>query len=186
MNIQNPKELVGKEVVDVNGNTIGKVDKTWNSWNQEFPGYFFGIRPNQNTKDAHFRGTSKLVPIYSTYIQQVEGQITLNKTIDQLARFWNKTVPCGTKTCPTDFLIDTPIYDKNHSRVGIFYTWVETDGTFKNYGCFVDPYLCETWNTSRNTIMPMPIDYIDYVSDTITLTKTLDELKTYWQQYFHH
>ena len=37
MKIENPTELVGKEVVDTNGNTIGWIDKTWNSWNQEYP-----------------------------------------------------------------------------------------------------------------------------------------------------
>jgi len=34
MKVNNPQELVGKEVVDANGNTIGTMDKCWNSWNQ--------------------------------------------------------------------------------------------------------------------------------------------------------
>ena len=32
MNIQNPKELVGKQVFDTNGTAIGTIDKTWQSW----------------------------------------------------------------------------------------------------------------------------------------------------------
>jgi hypothetical protein len=31
--------------------------------------------------------------------------------------------------------------------------------------------------------MPMPIDSITNVKDTIVLNKTLDELKQYWQKY---
>jgi|GEM_PF-638624 len=186
MKINNPHELVGKVVVDTQGNTIGKIDKTWKSWNDEHPGFFFGICPQQNTRDTWFRGTTKLVPIYSDYIQQVAEQVTLNKSMDQLARFWNKVVPCGQNhTCPTDELVEKPIYDKNHSRVGTFYAWVENDGDFRNYGCFLDPFLCETWNMPNNTMMPMPTDYIFDVSDTVTLTKTLDELRNYWQQNFN-
>ena len=183
MKIQNPHDLVGKIVVDTQGNAVGQIDKTWKSWNDEYPGFFFGICPHQNTRNQYFRGTTKLVPIYSDYIQQVSEQVTINKTMDQLSQFWNKVIPCGTQTCPTDDLIERPVYDKNHSRVGTFHSWVESDGTFKNYGCFLDPYLCEIWNMPFNTLMPMPTDYIDYVTDTINLTKTLDELKTHWQQY---
>jgi len=182
MKVNNPHELVGKEVCDVNGNTIGTIDKWWNSWNTEYPGYFFGIRTTENTKDTWFRGTSKLFPIYSDYIKEWGVNITLNKTIDELGRFWNKAVPCGNTTCPTDDLIEKPVFDKNHSRVGTFFGWVESDGTFKNYGCFVDPYLCDAWKVPYNTIMPVPTDF-HYVKDTITLDKTLDELKNYWQQY---
>jgi len=50
-----------------------------------------------------------------------------------------------------DDLIEKPVYDRNHSRVGIFYAWVESNGTFKNYGCFVDPYLCDNWKMPFNT-----------------------------------
>jgi sporulation protein YlmC with PRC-barrel domain len=183
MKIQNPHELVGKEVVDTAGNTIGMIDKTWKSWNEDYPGFFFGIRPQQNIRNTWFRGTTKLVPIYSDYIQTVTDQITLNRSLDQLARFWNRTIPCGTTTCPTDDLIERPVYDKNHSRVGTFYAWVESDGVFHNYGCFIDPFICDTWNISHNMLMPMPPEYIDEVTDTITLTKTLDELRNHWQQY---
>ena len=185
MKIFNPHELVGKVVVDTQGNTIGQIDKTWKSWNDDHPGFFFGIRPQQNTRDQWFRGTTKLVPIYSDYIQQVTDQVTLNKSMDQLAYFWNKVIPCGTKTCPTEDLIERPVYDRNHSRVGTFYAWVESEGAFRSYGCFLDPYLCESWNTSYNTMMPMPTEYIQDVSDTVTLTKTLDELHDFWQQYFN-
>ena len=44
MKIGKIKNIVGKEVFDVNGNTIGWIDKTWNSWYEEYPGYFFGIK----------------------------------------------------------------------------------------------------------------------------------------------
>ncbi|MCK5301112.1 MAG: hypothetical protein KAJ21_04340, partial [Thermoplasmatales archaeon] len=90
---------------------------------------------------------------------------------------------CGQTTCTTDEITDKTVYDKNHSRVGTFYGWVESDGTFKNYGCFVDPYICDTWKVPHNIIMPMPIDSITNVKDTILLNKTLDELKQYWQKY---
>ena len=184
MKINNPRELVGKEVCDVNGNTIGTLDKWWNSWNTEYPGYFFGIRSTENTKDTWFRGTNKLVPIYSDYIREWGVNITLNKTMDELGHFWNKTVPCGTTTCPTDEMFEKTIFDKNHSRVGTFFGWVESDGVFKQYGCIVDPYLCDSWKVPYNTLMPVSTDFITDVKDTITLNKTLEELKEYWHQ--HH
>ncbi len=183
MKVNNPQEFIGKEVCDANGNIIGTIDKWWNSWNADYPGYFFGIKPIENARDTWFRGTHKLIPIYSDYVKEIGENVTLNKTTIQLSKFWNKIVPCGTTTCPTDQLVDMPIYDKHYSRVGTFYGWVESDGTYKHYGCFVDPFICNTWNVPYNTIMPMPIDYINYVSDTIILNKTLDELKQYWQQY---
>jgi sporulation protein YlmC with PRC-barrel domain len=183
MKINNPQEFIGKEVCDANGNAIGTIDKWWNSWNDDYPGFFFGIKPVENTRETWFRGSHKLIPIYSDYIKEWGEQVTLNKTTDQLSKFWNKIVPCGTTTCPTDQLVDMPIYDKHYSKVGTFYGWVESDGTYKHYGCFVDPFICNTWNVPYNTIMPMPTDYINYVSDTIILNKTLDELKQYWQQY---
>jgi len=186
MKIHNPNELVGKQVMDTQGNTVGKIDKTWKSWNEDYPGFFFGINMQQNTRDTWFRGTHKLVPIYSEYIQQVAQDVTLNKSMDQLARFWNKAVPCGHTTCPTDELVEKPIYDKNYSRVGTFYTWVENEGSVRNYGCALDPYLYDTWHISYQTLMPLPPEYIDKISDTITLTKTLEELKDYWQQYIKH
>jgi len=185
MKVNNPRELVGKEVFDTNGNTIGTVDKTWNSWNNEYPGHFFGIRTNENTRDRWFRGTNKLIPIYSEYIREVGEHVTLNKTTEELCRFWNKTVPCGQKTYPIDKLIDMPIYDKNNSRVGTFYTWVESDGTYKNYGVLVDPYVCDTLKIPSNTLMPIATNYITDVKDTICLDKTLDELKEYWKQHYN-
>jgi len=184
MKVCNAYELVGKEVYDCNGNTVGTIDKWWNSWNQEYPGYFFGIKPNENTRDTWFRGTTKLIPIYSDYIKDITQHVTLNKTTEELGRFWNKTIPCGPKFYPTDELVDMPIYDKNHSRVGTLYGWVESDGQYKNYGCFVDPFLCESWKLPYNTMMPVPTNYITDVKDTIWLDKTLDELKEYWKQYY--
>ena len=183
MHIQNPKELVGKQVFDTNGTAIGTIDKTWQSWNHEYPGWFFGIRPNENTRCTYFRGTNKYIPIYSDYIREWTDNVYLTKTVDDLARFWNKTVMCGTTSWPTDYLVEKPVYDKNHCRVGTFCGWVEGDGTFRHYGLFVDPYLCETWNFPFNKVMPIPTDYITNVTDTICLNKTMDEIKTYWQQY---
>jgi sporulation protein YlmC with PRC-barrel domain len=184
MKISNPRELVGKEVVDQNGTPVGWIDKTWSSWDQDYPGWFFGIKPNENTRNTYFRGTHKLFPIYSDYIREVREHATLNKTMDELSRYWNKTVPCGSTTCPTDQLVDMPVYDKNYSRVGTFYAFVISEGSSHQYGCLVDPYLCETWNIPYNTLMPIPTKYITDVKDTITLDKTLDELKKYWKQ--HH
>jgi len=182
MKVNNPHEIVGKEVVDPNGKTIGTIDKMWNSWNLEYPGHFFGIRPNENTRDTLFRGTNKLIPIYSDYIREITEHVTLSKTAEELSRFWNKPVQCGHKTCPTDELIDMPIYDKDYSRVGTFYSWVESDGTYKNFGALVDPFICDTDKVPCNTLMPIPTNYIADVKDTITLDKTLDELKEYWKQ----
>jgi len=84
-----------------------------------------------------------------------------------------------------DDLVEKPVFDRNYSRVGTFYAWTESDGTFKNYGCFVDPYLCDIWKMPFNTMMPMPTEYITDVKDTVTLNKTLDELRAYWKQYFN-
>jgi len=184
MKISNPQELVGKEVVDAVGYTVGWIDKTWNSWNHEYPGYFFGIKPNENTRQTYFRGTSKLIPIYSDYIREVGERVTLNKTTDTLFHFWNKTIQCGPTTrCPTDRFVEMPVYDKNRSRVGTLTTWLETDGQFQTYGCFVDPFLCQTWSLPYNTLMPIPTQYITQVTDTVTLDKTLDELREYWKQH---
>jgi sporulation protein YlmC with PRC-barrel domain len=185
MKVNNPHELIGKEICDAKGNTIGTIDKCWNSWNQEYPGYFFGIKTYDNIRDTWFRGTTKLIPIYSDYIREVGERITLSKTTEELGRFWNKTVHFGPKTWPMDDLVEKPVFDRNYSRVGTFYAWTESDGTFKNYGCFVDPYLCDIWKMPFNTMMPMPTEYITDVKDTVTLNKTLDELRAYWKQYFN-
>ena len=184
MKVDNPQELIGKEICDAKGMTIGTIDKWWYSWNQEYPGYFFAIKTNDNIRDTWFRGTAKLIPIYSDYIREVGERITLSKTTEELGRFWNKTVHFGPATWPMDDLIEKPVYDRNHSRVGTFYAWVETDGTFKNYGCFVDPYLCDIWKMPFNTMMPMSTEYITDVKDTVTLNKTLDELREHWKQHF--
>ena len=184
MKIDNPKSLVGKEVFDVNRNTVGTIDKTWKSWNNEHPGWFFGIKPNENTRCTWFRGTTKLVPIYSDYVQEVSDHVYLNKPVEELSRYWSKTVHCHpTSYWPIDELFEMPVYDRESRRVGTFWGWVEQEGTFKNCGVFVDPYLCETWNFPYNTLMPIQTDYITHVKDTVCLNKTLEELRSYWQQY---
>jgi len=180
--ITNPHELVGKKVCDANGNTVGTIDKCWRSWNEDYPGWFFGIKLNDATRDTWFRGTNKLIPIYSDYIKEVTDHVVLNKTVEQLSRYWNRTAPLGERFHPIDELVDMPIYDKNNSRVGIFIGWVESEGMYKQYGCFVDPYLCDTWNLPPNTVMPLPPTYFDNARDAITLNKTLDELREYWQK----
>jgi len=187
MKVNNPRELVGKEVVDTNGNTMGTIDKTWNSWNSDYPGYFFGVKTNDSTRDVWFRGTTKLIPIYSDYIKQTDDRVYLNKTMEELGRFWNKAIHCGTTTYPTDELVEKPVYDKFYSRVGTFYAWTECDGTYKNYGVLLDPYLCESWKMPFNTLWPIPANYVNCVKDTITLDKSLDELKGFWdQQHFQN
>ena len=184
MKIDNPKSLVGKEVHDTSGNIIGMIDKTWKSWNHEYPGWFFGIKPNENTRDTWFRGTTKLIPIYSDYIQEVSDHVHINKTLDELSHFWNKTIHSSPNTWwPIDKLFEMPVFDRNNCRVGTFWGWVEQQGTFKHCGVFVDPYLCETWNFPYNTLMPIPTDYVADVKDTVCLNMTLDELRSYWQQY---
>jgi len=183
MQISNPRELIGRPVTDFNGVTIGVVDKVWKSWNEEYPGWFFGVRPNDDVRDNWFRGTTKLIPIYNDYIKDTAGHVTLNKTVEQLSRYWNKAVPCGDTAHPIDHLMDMPVYDRNHSRVGTFYGWVESDGTYKHYGCFVDPYLCDTWGIPHNAVMPIQPSMVHQVFDTITLDRTLDELREYWRQH---
>jgi len=184
MKIENPKNIVGKEVFDVNGKIIGKIDKMWNSWNQKHPGTFFGIKLNNFIRNSCFRGTQKLVPICSDVIKDVGDYITLDKTMDDLYHFWNKTVKCGPKTCPTDELLDMAVYDKSHSRIGIFYTAVDSNGPYKKYGILLDPYLCDLWKAPYDTLMPIPTKYICVVKDTITLNKTLEELKNYWKLHY--
>lgn len=183
MKITNPRYLVGKQVFDCNGNTIGTIDKAWRSWDEKHPGWFFGIRPYENVRDAWFRGTTKLVPIYSGYIKGVSESVTLNKSMDQLALLWNKAVPCGVTTWPTDDLIERAVYDKEYSRVGVFFSWVETDNGYQYYGCFIDPYLCDVWKLPHNTLFPLPPDSIHLLKDTITLNRSLDELKKIWQKH---
>jgi len=186
MKIQNPKELVGKEVHDQKGTLVGIIDKMWNSWNQDYPGYFFGIRPSETTRYTWFRGTTKLIPIYSDYIREYGETVHLNKTVEQLGQYWNKTVHVGQSlSWPMDELVEMPVYDREYCRVGTFYAWVEHDGAYKNYGVFLDPYLSETWHVPPNTLMPLPTENITYVKDTIWLNKTLAEMHSYWQQYYH-
>jgi len=107
--------------------------------------------------------------------------------MEELGRFWNKAIHCGTTTYPTDELVEKPVYDKFYSRVGTFYAWTECDGTYKNYGVLLDPYLCESWKMPFNTLWPIPANYVNCVKDTITLDKSLDELKGFWdQQHFQN
>ena len=185
MEIYKPYELLNKEVYDKNGYSIGIIDKIWNSWNQFHPGPFFGVKLSQNIRDVYFRGTYKLVPIYGYYIEKVNDYVKLNKTIDELNSYWNKTIRCGYSTCTTDDLLDKPVYDKNHSRVGVFFTSVDSVGPSNHYGIYIDPYLCDIWKTPKNTLMPIPTNYITYIDDTITLDKTIEELKKYWKEHFN-
>ena len=180
MMIRNSHDMIGKQVVDVDGTTIGIIDKTWKSWNEEYPGWFFGVKPNESTRDTWFRGTTKLIPIYSDYIKDVTDHVVLNRTVSNLAKYWSKAAPCGSMYWPADDLMEKPVYDKNYSRVGTFYGWVETNGDYKYYGCFLDPYLSEIWNLPHNTVMPIQPTMVYQVFDTITLDRTLDELRGYW------
>lgn len=184
MRINNPENLVGKAVVDTNGKNVGVIDKTYQSWSQDFPGHFFGVKLNTNTRNEFFRGTTKLIPIYSAYIREIGECVNLHMTIDTLCSFWNKAVPCGQSTCPTDEFIETPVFDKTNSRIGTIFSWVEQEGTYKNYGLLLDPYLCNQWKLPYNTIMPIDPNYLtDYKNHTISVDKTLDQLREYWK---HH
>ncbi len=186
MKIDKPYELLHKEVYDKNGYAIGLIDKIWDSWNIDYPGFFFGIRTNQVIRKRCFRGTFKLVPILERHIDNLSGHVTLCKTIDELYRFWNKTINCGLKTCTTGDLLDKPVYDKNYSRVGIFFTSVESDGPSNHCGICVDPYLCDIWKTPPNRLMPIPTNYITDVQDVIIINKTIYELKKYWTEHFDY
>ena len=182
MKIWNSHELIGKEVFDAKGKPIGWVDKTWNSWNQDYPGYFFGIKMNDQTKKKYFRGVNKLFPVYNDLIQTVGNTVTLTKTMDELCMYWTKTIPCGQTTCPVEELIEMPVFDKYHSRVGTFTTYVETNGQINNLGILLDPYICETWQLPYNTTFPVEPWHITTTKNTITLDQALQELKEYWQK----
>ncbi len=160
MKIWNANELIGKEVYDSTGNAIGWVDKTWNSWNEEYPGYFFGIRTNDYARNTYFRGANKLFPVYNDYIRTVGTTVTLTKTMDDLCRYWNKTVPCGQTTCPVEDLIEM----------------------INNFGVLLDPYICETWHLPHNTTFPVEPTHITTAKNTVTLDQALHELKEYWQR----
>ena len=186
MRIEKPYELLHKEVYDKNGHSIGVIDKVWNSWNELNPGPFFGVKINQAIKNKYFRGTDKLVSIYGYNISKVEDCIVLNKSIDELYCYWNKIIRCGHTACTTDELLEKPVYDKNHSRIGTFFSSVESYGPSKHYGIYLDPYLSKMWKKPHNTLMPVPTNYILYVNDTITLDKTIEELKKYWKEQFDY
>jgi len=181
MKIWNPNDLIGKEVFDTNHQPIGWVDKTWKSWNEEYPGYFFGIKLNDQTRNQYFRGANKLLPVYNEYIRDVTNQVTLNKTLDYFYHYWNMTIPCGPTTFPLEELVEKPVYDKFHSRVGTFCSWVETNGTVHDLGLLLDPYICETWHFPYNTTMPIETNHITFVKDTVNLNVALHDLKEYWQ-----
>jgi len=186
MKVENPKALFGNEVYDMYGKVIGKIDKIWESWNKDYPGYFFGFKTYENTRDNYFRGTNKLIPIYSDYLREVvNNHVTLNKTIDDLSHLWNKIVQCGHSIYPLDQLFEMSVYDKYQSRVGTLCSFVEIDGMMTHFGLLLDPYLYEYWNVPYNTILPIETSYIKYVKDTINLDKTLDELKIYWHDKYH-
>lgn len=181
MKIWNPNDLVGKEVFDAKGTPVGWMDKTWHSWNEDYPGHFFGIKTNDHVRNTYFRGANKLIPIYNDYIQNVTNNVTLTKTIDELCYYWNKPVACGPMSFPVEELVEMPVYDKFHSRVGTFCTWVESNGNINNFGILLDPYICETWHMPYNTTLPIETNSINYVKDTINLNMALHELKEYWQ-----
>jgi hypothetical protein len=183
MKISNPRELVGKQVFDCDGTLIGTIDKAWPSWDDSHLGWFFGIRLYENARDTWFRGTTKLVPIYNEYFKEIAANITLDKTLKQLAHLWNKAIPYDITTWPMNDLMERSIYDKNHSRIGICFGWEEKNGTYTHYGCFLDPFLYHQLNLPYNILLPLPPNYIHYVKDTITLNKTWNDLKKFWTRY---
>ncbi len=168
MKIWNSHELIGKEVFDANGKAVGWVDKTWNSWNNDYPGYFFGIKMNEYARNTYFRGGNKLIPVYNDYIRNVDNTVTLTKTMDDLCEYWNKTITCGSTTYPVDELIEMPVYDKFHSRIGTFTTYVECSGQINNFGILLDPYICETFQLPYNTTYPVEPCHITNAKSTIT------------------
>jgi hypothetical protein len=82
-------------------------------------------------------------------------------------------------------LLDKSVYDKNHSRVGFFYSLIGNSKKSRKYGILVDPYLRDIWKAPKNTLMPIPSSFIINITDTINLDKTLDELKIYWTKHFN-
>jgi hypothetical protein len=158
------------------------VDKTWNSWNQNYPGCFFGIKMNDGARNMYFRGANKLIPLYNDHISNIGTTVTLTKTMEDLCRYWNTTIPCGPTRYPVEELLEMPVYDKFHSRVGTFTIWVEENGQINTLGVLLDPYICDTWHLSYMTIYPIEPVHITNAKHTITLDQTLHELRDYWHQ----
>jgi sporulation protein YlmC with PRC-barrel domain len=183
MKTMKPDELIGKEVYDYQGNAIGVFDRYWGSWKSKDNEYFFGIRPYESIRDAWFRGTNKLIPISSSYIKDVSDTVTLKKAMTELSHEWRRTITVGAITWPSDDLMEKGIYDKNGSRVGVFFSWSYDQKSTTSYGCFIDPYLAEQWKYDYNTILPLKKDYFYYVTDSITLNASVIELKKYWDGY---
>ena len=186
MRIAKPYGLLEKEVYDRDGKAIGIIDKVWNSWNELNPGPFFGVKLNQIVKSTYFRGTNKLITIYGNNISQIDNHVKISKSIDELYCNWNKIIHCGFSICTTDELLEKPVYDKNNSRLGTFFSSVENYGPSKHLGIYIDPYLSEKWKTPQNTLMPIPSNIISYVEETITLDKTIEDLKIYWKEHFNY
>lgn len=182
MNSAKPFNLVGKEIYDGKGTIIGRVDKYWSSWNKKNPGFFLGIRPYENVRDTWFRGTEKLIPITSSYIQKVDGVIYLDTIIDELSKYWKGVVTIKGYSWPLDWLMEQGIYDKKGSRIGTLFGWVKNKKTYQYYGCLIDPYLSEKEKYGAQSVLPIKPDFIDHFSDSVRLNVSLDELKQYWKK----
>ncbi len=182
MQIVKPDELIGKEVYDDQGTAVGVLDKYWTSWNQQEIGWFFGIRSYENVRDAWFRGTMKLFPIHSGYIKKIGETVTLKRRMDELSQEWKRVISFKQTSWPTDYLMERGIYDKEGSRVGIFFAWAKYNNTYQ-YGCFIDPYLLEKWHYAFNIILPLKVDYFYHIANSITLNTTIEDLKKVWDSY---
>lgn len=182
MQISNPRDIIGKEVFDDQGAAVGTLDKYWRSWNKQDIGWFFGIRPYENVRDKWLRGTTKLFPINSSYIAKIGDTITLKKGMQDLSQEWKQMVCFKQTSWPTDYLMEMGVYDKCGSRVGNFLTWVKFNGKYE-YGCLIDPYLSEKWHYDYKLILPLKVEFLNYIRDSIRLTASLDDLKNYWDNH---
>lgn len=171
------KGYIGKQVYDSNGILIGVVDKVWKRWNKNKKS--LGVKIHENIRDTMFRGTTKLIPIPEEILQKNTEVITLNKTVDYLSKLWIQTVIHNLAS--NDEMIEKVVYDKNLSRIGVISSWIESKGELKQYECILDPYICDKYNLSYNILYPIPLEYLNYMRDTIMLNKTFNQLKKLWK-----
>jgi len=179
MEIRNPEEIKGKIVYDRNNNKLGTVEEAWHGW-KNFTG-FFTVRPDSTVRGDYFHGSDKPLPLHNNHISNITENITLNKTIEELSRFWNLEIRCGPRTCRPWDVMDKPVCDRNGTKLGVLCTCVEEAGRCSAFGMRPDPSITTELGISTTALLPVEPSYVSNVTDTITLNKTRDELIDYWR-----
>lgn len=181
MEIRKPEEIKGKTVYDKNNNKVGNIDETWHGW-KNFTG-FFTVTPDSATRENYFPESTKPLPIHNQHISNITENVTLNKTIDELSRFWNSEIRCGSTTCKPWDVMDKPVYDRNDTKLGTLDICVEESGKCSTFGLRPDPSITTDLDLGMPTmgLLPLEPSHVSNVTDTITLNKTRDELINYWR-----